>query len=125
MNYSVIDLRGAAVADVDRLLVEKSQAVLVRKGAFLQGLIENSITATKYRLVVDAIGKANSWAESFFVNILWPRSAVAAGTFSKIRVSSQDVTCAGIGERWVDCRETVFGFACGQVKIETNAIIQR
>src|ERR1700730_14267450 len=108
----------------NRLLIEKSQTVLVGKRAFSERFVENTITPAQYRLIVDAVSKAYARAERLLVNILRTLPSVPVGPTSKICVGSKNATGAGIRKLGVNHGKAIEGFTSWDIDVKAQAVIQ-
>src|ERR1700674_5713895 len=108
MRHTVINLEAARRGLT--LLIEKSQAILVGERAFSYRLVEDSITAAEYGLVINLIGETYSRTERLLVGVLWTLPSVAACTRSQIRVSPEDISGPRVRKRLVNRRKPIKRF---------------
>src|ERR1700704_263621 len=114
---AIINLGWATVGGSNRLPVKEPQAVLVGERTFLERLIEDSITAAEYGLVIDAVSEAHARTERFRINVLWARPSVSSSAGSKISVGPGDTACSRICKSRINHGKAIESFGSGQVNV--------
>src|SRR5579875_1279811 len=125
VGHAVVNQVWRPVADLERFLIEKAQAVLIGEGALLERFIVDAITAADHGLVIDPVGESHPRSEIFGVNVLRAFAAVPTQSGSKVGIGARNVSSTRIRERGIDIRKAVEGFRGRNVEVITQPVVER